>query len=68
MVTNCKGCGEELTSLSPALSRYGHGDICPDCGTAEALYGDFITTYGTELVFGYPREFIKEADSILKKK
>jgi hypothetical protein len=27
----------------PALSRYGHGDICSQCGTREALQGDFIT-------------------------
>lgn len=26
-----------------ALSRYGHGNICPADGTREALYGDFIT-------------------------
>lgn len=26
----------------PALSRYGHGDICSDCGVREALQGDFI--------------------------
>lgn len=28
----------------PALSRYGHGNICSEDGTREALYGDFITT------------------------
>ena len=26
----------------PALSRYGHGDICSECGTREATEGDFI--------------------------
>lgn len=30
-------------SKRPALSRYGHGDICSDCGITEALVGDFIS-------------------------
>lgn len=68
MVENCKGCGEELTSLRPALSRYGHGDICPDCGLAEAISGDFISKYGSEFSLGYPRDFINESDSILRNK
>lgn len=40
----CPGCLErDLTKTQGvALSRYGHGDICPDCGTQEALEGDFI--------------------------
>lgn len=25
-----------------ALSRYGHGRICSECGVREALKGDFI--------------------------
>lgn len=45
MTTICKGCGEDMTSVYPALSRYGHGNICPDCGTTEAFKGDFITKY-----------------------
>lgn len=42
MTEHCKGCGEELTSIESALSRYGHGDICSECGVREALEGDFI--------------------------
>jgi hypothetical protein len=36
----CKGCDrvEELD----ALSRYGHGSICSDCGVREAVEGNFI--------------------------
>ncbi len=26
----------------PALSRYGHGDICSPCGTREAFEGNFL--------------------------
>lgn len=40
----CKGCGNEMGRRN-ALSRYDHGDICPECGTLEAFYGDFITRY-----------------------
>lgn len=43
LATRCKGCGCKFESDRAALSRYGHGDICPDCGTREALEGDFIT-------------------------
>lgn len=44
MTEICKGCGEELTSINErALSRYEHGDICPNCGVREAMQGDFIT-------------------------
>lgn len=39
----CSGCGKELEHPRVALSRYGHGDLCPDCGVGEALLGDFIT-------------------------
>lgn len=28
----------------PALSQYGHGDICSPCGMREAFEGDFIGT------------------------
>ncbi len=40
----CNGCGRFLgkNSSAFALSRYGHGDLCGDCGTREALEGDFI--------------------------
>jgi hypothetical protein len=37
----CIGCGR-MYSDYPALSRYGHGDICSNCGMEEALTGDFI--------------------------
>jgi hypothetical protein len=40
----CKGCGIGLNAF-PALSRYSHGDICSDCGVAEAFNGDFISKY-----------------------
>lgn len=43
MTQNCKGCYEELTSIHCALSRYGHGDICSQCGEIEAMTGDFIS-------------------------
>jgi len=39
----CVGC-DRIYSGYPALSRYGHGEICPKCGTQEALTGDFIGT------------------------
>jgi hypothetical protein len=40
----CLGCGGPLDQeeVRNALSRYGHGYICSDCGTREALQGDFI--------------------------
>lgn len=34
-------CGHKWEAR-PALSRFGHGDICSQCGTREALEGDFI--------------------------
>lgn len=37
----CPG-GDHIIEGYPALSRYGHGDICSNCGTLEALLGDFI--------------------------
>jgi len=58
MVEICAGCGEELTSLHPALSRYSHGDICPNCGTLEAMYGDFIKKYSDPLNIEFPKEYI----------
>lgn len=33
-------CGH--TDKRPALSRYGHGDICSACGQKEAMEGDFL--------------------------
>lgn len=41
----CPG-GEHLIIGYPALSRFGHGDICSDCGVKEAFEGDFILTEG----------------------
>lgn len=40
----CKGCHESLNTdiARNALSRYGHGYICSDCGRVEAAKGDFI--------------------------
>jgi hypothetical protein len=57
MTEHCKGCGEELTSIHVALSRYGHGDICSDCGTIEAFKGDFIKRYAHAFSLGYPRDY-----------
>lgn len=37
----CIGCDKKM-SIYPALSRYGHGNICSDCGVMEAMLGDFI--------------------------
>jgi len=51
---HCIGCGEDLTNLYPALSRYGHGDICPSCGILEAFNGDFIKKYSFEGSLEYP--------------
>jgi hypothetical protein len=39
---HCKGCHHPIVGY-PALSRFGHGDICSDCGVREAFLGDFIT-------------------------
>jgi len=43
--SRCLGCDMRLTDLFPfpALSRYGHGDLCSDCGRREAFEGDFIS-------------------------
>ncbi len=46
MTIPCKGCGEDISIINPsylALSRYGYGKICSDCGTREALQGNFIS-------------------------
>lgn len=42
MTTTCKGCGEPVAESRAALSRYGHGNICSDCGVREAFAGNFI--------------------------
>jgi len=41
---NCGGCIKFLSEISefPARSRYGHGDLCNECGRREAFEGDFI--------------------------
>lgn len=42
--SRCKGCDALLSELFsfPARSRFGHGDLCSDCGRREAFEGDFI--------------------------
>lgn len=42
--SRCKGCDALLSELFsfPALSRFGHGDLCSDCGRREAFEDDFI--------------------------
>jgi len=50
----CGGnCGTQIAVPSPgnAISRYGHGEICPECGTREAIDGDFI---GDFISFYFP--------------
>ena len=41
---HCGGCIKFLSELRdfPAKSRYGHGDLCSECGQREAFEGDFI--------------------------
>ena len=41
---SCEGCGRtiEVDSEDNASSRYGHGEICSNCGVREALKGNFI--------------------------
>jgi hypothetical protein len=41
---NCHGCFKFLSEIRefPARSRYGHGDLCSECGQREAFEGDFI--------------------------
>jgi hypothetical protein len=41
---NCGGCIKFLSEIwdFPARSRFGHGDLCSECGTREAFEGDFI--------------------------
>jgi hypothetical protein len=43
---NCGGCIKFLSEIAdfPARSRYGHGDLCNECGQREAFEGDFIGT------------------------
>jgi len=40
----CSGCNCRFADINsfPAWSRYGHGDLCSDCGKREAFEGDFI--------------------------
>ncbi len=41
----CSGCSAphlESDAAGRALSRYGYGTLCSDCGVREALEGDFI--------------------------
>jgi hypothetical protein len=40
----CPGCDKLLFEMFsfPAKSRYGHGDLCSECGRREAFEGDFI--------------------------
>ncbi len=47
MTNPCPGCGGKLPKpiAHNALSRYGHGYICSDCGLTEAMRSDFITRY-----------------------
>jgi hypothetical protein len=43
----CPGCGKlffEMFSF-PAKSRYGHGDLCSECGRREAFEGNFIAVH-----------------------
>ena len=42
---NCPGCFKFLSEIChfPARSRYGHGDLCSECGEREAFEGDFIS-------------------------
>lgn len=45
MNKKCTGCFKDTLkeeNAMNALSRYGHGYICSDCGTREAMTGDFI--------------------------
>lgn len=59
MTIPCPGCGEDLTSIEPALSRFGHGDICSDCGVNEAFSGNFITRYSA-FPMEYPAAYLKD--------
>ena len=42
--SRCPGCDGRFADINsfPARSRYGHGDLCSDCGKREAFEGDFI--------------------------
>ncbi len=47
---NCYGCGKLLSEIweFPARSRFGHGDLCSECGSREAFEGDFIANRITD--------------------
>jgi len=55
----CKGCGCDLKNEPhPAISRYDHGNICGQCGIAEASNGDFIRNYEDVGHVDYPINYI----------
>lgn len=58
MTEICKGCGEPMENISHAISRYGHGDICSECGRREAFFGDFIKQFSDPLALEYPAAFL----------
>lgn len=54
-----------MENIHHAVSRYGHGEICPECGQREAFYGDFIGKYETDhLSMFWPAEKIKRKDML----
>lgn len=59
MINTCAGCGEGTEIITSALSRYGHGELCTDCGIFEAGCGDFIKKYGDEYSPDFPIEVLK---------
>lgn len=63
MTKHCKGCGEDLTNMDAALSRYRHGDICSNCGILEAFSGDFIGKYGKTSILDYPSQLLAQKES-----
>lgn len=44
--SRCPGCDKRLADIHafPARSRFGHGDLCSECGNREAFDGDFINS------------------------
>ena len=44
-MSRCPGCDKRLADMGtfPARSRFGHGDLCAECGLREAFENDFIT-------------------------
>jgi len=46
----CPGCDKLFVVMFsfPAQSRYGHGDLCADCGHREAFEGNFIAVHIAE--------------------